>query len=576
MRTNLFNFKEKEKDKIVLEEEKIENPFLLFLKKYQKYILLLLLLLAIIFLIIGVYYLIKDLDSSTKIITNIDDSLVVEFDDSNTINSSNLKPTTGGNANRQFYSRYGNIGLTEGVIFVVKVIDTPNGKITYYSDGSAKFVRNDGTIVRIAALDNGNYGINENGIIIVGAKTKEISITNTTNLSDGNTIIYYSDGSAEVITASDNITMLVRNSDNIVIKNNELITINPSGVSAEKDTKEINGIKYTYYSDGTIKVEKGNEVYIVRNSEDIDTSNGNFLNNNEATIIKTITLNDGDKIIYFSDGSAIIEKDGETVSVRQSKDIIYDDDRVIEIIKTKYANASSTKNTPDNKEIVYLDNGAGLIKNADGTYEYVYENSDIKYDDNDNIKSIDGDSAREITHKTTPDGTIVIDLDDGTSIIIDSNGYLIVDTDKIIYDTDGNIVKILDEEDNDEDDSISDSHFTIKNTGEETIKYMIVLEETKNYNNQIRLDPIYLKYNLVINSTYLNNQIFDNKLKIGTTLKDGSKITNNTYILYEGELEPGKEADVNLGIWLDYTDITNDYMDSVFIGTIKVLSNITQ
>ena len=576
MRTNLFNFKEKNKDKIVLEEEKIENPFLLFLKKYQKYILLLLLLLAIIFLIIGTYYLIKDLDSSKKIITNIDDSLVVKFDDSNTINSSNLKPTNGGTANRKFYSRYGNIGLTEGVIFVVKTIDTPNGKITYYSDGSAKLVRNDGTIVRISSLDNGDYGINENGMIIIGAKTKTISITNTLHLSDGNTIVYYSDGSAEIITASDNITMLVRNSDRIVTKNNELITVNPSGVSAEKDVKEINGIKYTYYSDGTIKVEKGNDVYIVRNSEDIDTSNGNFLNNNEATIIKTISLKDGDKIIYFSDGSAIIEKDGESVSVRRSKDIIYDDDKVIEIIETKYANASSIKNTPDNKQIVYLDNGAALIKNSDGTYEYVYENSDIKYDDNGNIKSIDGDSADEISHKTTPDGTIVIDLDDGTSIIIDSNGYLIVDTDKIIYDTDGNIAKILDEEDDDEDDSISDNHFTIKNIGEETIRYIIAIEETDYEDDEIKIDPIYLKFNIVIDSTYLNNQIFDKKLKIGTTLKDGSKITNNTYILYEGELEPGKEVDVNLGIWLDYTDITNDYMDSVFIGTIKVLSNITQ
>lgn len=567
MRTNLFNLKRHKQNKIVLEEEVIDNPFLYFYKKYYKYLILLIILLALISIIVSLYYALVNLRGTTKVVTNIN-NVVVKFDDDYNINSINMKPISGGKANEEFYERYGNVGLKEGVIFVVKEINTKNGTVTFFSDGTSMLIKTNGKITRISSLKNGDYGINENGEIIVGAKTKEISIVKTITLEDNTIIIYYSDNSCKIIVSTDR-AMLVRNSSRLVIENNRLVKINPSGVS--KELRVDNNI--TYYEDGTIKIEKDNKIYVIRNSEDVDLSNITFPSNNEATIVKTINLKDGSKINYFSDGSAEIVKDNTSTMVRQSKDIIYNDNRVIEIIETKYAHMSSEKTTPDEKEIIYLDNGGALIKNKDGTYDYVYENSDIKYDSNGNIKQVNN-LVNEIDHKTTPDGVIVIDLKDGNSIIIDENGYRIVETDKIVYDNDGNIAKIVGEEDPSEDKSIYDNHFVIENKGKDKVRYMVAIEVSDNYQDYapVKLNPIYLKYNLVANTIYLENKVLNNILPIGTVLEGNKKIDKETYILYEGVLDSGKNADITLGLWLDYDDITNDYQNSVFVGTIKIYS----
>ena len=567
MRTNLFNLKRHKQNKIVLEEEVIDNPFLYFYKKYYKYLILLIILLALISIIVSLYYALVNLRGTTKVVTNIN-NVVVKFDDDYNINSINMKPISGGKANEEFYERYGNVGLKEGVIFVVKEINTKNGTVTFFSDGTSMLIKTNGKITRISSLKNGDYGINENGEIIVGAKTKEISIVKTITLEDNTVIIYYSDNSCKIIVSTDR-AMLVRNSSRLVIENNRLVKINPSGVS--KELRVDNNI--TYYEDGTIKIEKDNKIYVIRNSEDVDLSNITFPSNNEATIVKTINLKDGSKINYFSDGSAEIVKDNTSTMVRQSKDIIYNDNRVIEIIETKYAHMSSEKTTLDEKEIIYLDNGGALIKNKDGTYDYVYENSDIKYDSNGNIKQVNN-LVNEIDHKTTPDGVIVIDLKDGNSIIIDENGYRIVETDKIVYDNDGNIAKIVGEEDPSEDKSIYDNHFVIENKGKDKVRYMVAIEVSDNYQDYapVKLNPIYLKYNLVANTIYLENKVLNNILPMGTVLEGNKKIDKETYILYEGVLDSGKNADITLGLWLDYDDITNDYQNSVFVGTIKIYS----
>ena len=574
MKTNLFNFKKLKEDKIVLEEEKTDNPFLLFFKKNRKLLLFILFLLLLIVIVLSIYYAVTNIQEGTKVVTNIN-NVVVNFDASNTINTINMKPTTGGLASKDFYSRYGNIGLTEGVIFLVKELDTKNGHLLLFSDGSSMLIKDNGVIERISSLSNGEFGVRESdGSIIIGAKTKEISIVKTITLIDNTIIIYYSDNSCRVIdsTKSD---MLVRNSSRLVIENNRLITIEPSGVSKELNSESKSNYKITYYEDGTIKISDNKNTYIVRNKEDVNLNNMTYPFNNAATITKTINLKDGSKIIYYNDGSAeYINKDNASIMIRKSKDIIYNNERVIEVVDTKYANESSSKTTPDGAKVTYLNNAGGLIENKDGTYEYIHENSEIKYDENGNI--LDSvKTIKEINHKETPNGTLVINLEDGNSIIKDENGYRVVPTDKIIYDRDGNIKGISGEDDIKEDsDSVSDNHFIIENKGNDDVKYLVTIEVSDNYQKYAskKLNPTYLKYNMVINSTYLENQKLNNLLPIGTILENNTKITKETYVLYEGTLESGKVADVTLGIWLDYTDITNEYQDSVFVGTIIVYS----
>ena len=168
MRTNIFDLKKIKKNNIILEEEKIDGPFVLFFKKYGLYLILILMLLTIISLITGLYFVIKNLKDTTKVVTNTS-NVVVEFEKTDEFNSINMKPISGGIADKLFYKRYGNVGLTEGVILVVKEVPSKNGLIIYYSDGSAKLERTDGKIIRVAAFDDVKYGIKENGAIILGA-----------------------------------------------------------------------------------------------------------------------------------------------------------------------------------------------------------------------------------------------------------------------------------------------------------------------------------------------------------------------------------------------------------------------
>ena len=129
MKTNLFKFLRLKRDKIVLEEEFVESPFLAFLRRYKIYVLIMLFLLALIAVIGSVYFAIINIRESSKIVTNIN-QVVVDFQTDGKVNSINMKPITGGQAIKEFYERYGNIGLREGVIFVVKEVKFDKVTIT--------------------------------------------------------------------------------------------------------------------------------------------------------------------------------------------------------------------------------------------------------------------------------------------------------------------------------------------------------------------------------------------------------------------------------------------------------------
>ena len=61
--------------------------------------------------------------------------------------------------------------------------------------------------------------------------------------------------------------------------------------------------------------------------------------------------------------------------------------------------------------------------------------------------------------------------------------------------------------------------------------------------------------------------------KAGSQLEGGLMVNKNTYILREGTLENGETLKISLGIWASYEDITNEYQNSAFIGTIKLYAD---
>lgn len=695
-----FRVKKIDNKKIVIEEEKKKNhPILLFFFNH-KLLFFLLLLFVLIFLIIGFQLVITSLKGSMDP-NDILTSLVLDFHDgTGDVNLNGNKPFTDDNAKRKLYEKYGNIGLKDGVILEVKTITLADKTIIYYSDGSAMIINKNGSIVRVSSLDDGSFGVDDEGNIKKGAKTLNVRLINTVTLKDKTIIKYYSDGSAEITCKGKKI--FVRDGSTIKLsKNNEyIIKINPSGISFLKEEKKIGNSNIKYYSDGTIKVIIDNTEYVIRNDKDIKIEGNNisFPNNNAAVVIDTKKLEDGTIVKYYSDGSAeVIKTDGEIIFVRQSGDILYNgNERIREIIEDNIGYKIYEKNTPNGDKVIIFDDGSAVIVHPNGSKEYVDENSDIKYDENGNIKDIeesgkdnkyevvlkdgtvitiyeDGDAVidypngdkkyvndyddikydedgniKTINGETSnlkdknvlPDGTIVTGFENGVIEIVEPDGdrYLIKDTD-IVYDKDGNIDKIInnenkdvgkntlpdgtivtefedddkvmieypdgtvivtdkdnikydedgnidnidtglvvDMEDKDEDDEI-DNDITITNPTNKDLKYRLVIEETDNYAkyNVKRLPVDFVKYQIDVdynNSTpkYLNTNIWT----MGDILEGGLKIEKDTYILYEGIIDAKSSVDINLSLWLDYENITNENQNSAFIGTIKAYAWIDE
>ena len=678
------------KNKIVIEEERKDKKWLLF---RNKKILILLLIFLLLILILGLNLAISSLNGSSNPYDLLT-SLILEFDSGTAdISVNNRKPFTDDNAKYKLYQKYGNIGLKDGVIFEVKEISNSIGIIKFFSDKSAMIIYNDGTITRVSSLDDNTYGVSDDGKIYKDAKTLNVSIFETKNLKDGTIITYYSDGCAIIKRKGE--VLLVRDGSNILVsKDNEyIIKINPSGVSFEKEHDNINHAKITYYSDGTILVNIDNTEYVVRNKEDInvDGSSVYFPNNNAAIKIDELKLSDKTIIKYYSDGSAmIITSTNEHIMVRRSGDIILNSKENIikEIVQDEIGEKVYEKNTPNGEVILIFDDGSAVIKYPDGTSEYIDENSnikydndgnikdiygqtdeiekqttlpakevitiyesgeavidypdgtkiyvnnynDIKYDESGNINKIDGSTSDVDTSKTLPDGTLITEFENGVVEICepDGNRYL-VSKDDIIYDKDGNIEKIennpindtnektlpdgtnLTEYENDkmliefpdgsviivdkgnikydEDGNIEEidtglvvdmeddaeeneveNNIKITNPTNKELKYRLVIEETEDYDKYSvkKLSSKFVKYQVDVE--YVNSGIkyLDNKIwTIDDILEGGLKIERPTFILYEGLISPKSTVNVSLNMWLDYENMTNDEQNSAFIGTIK-------
>lgn len=684
---------------IVEEDKKKKHPILLFFFNH-KLLSLMLLLFALMLIVLGLQLAISNLKESINP-SDVLTSLQMDFHDgTGDVNLNGNKPFTDDDAKRKLYEKYGNVGLKDGVILEVKTLTFSDKTVIYYSDGSSMIINKNGSIVRVSSLEDGSFGVDDDGNIKDGAKTLNVKLNNTVTLKDKTVIKYYSDGSAEI--TKDGKKIFVRDGSTIKLsKNNEyIIKINPSGISFLKEEKKLAHNIIKYYSDGTIKVIIDDKEYVIRNDKDIkiDGNNISFPNNNAAVVIDTKKLNDGTVVKYYSDGSAeVIKTDGEIIFVRQSGDILYNsNERISEIIEDSIGNKIYEKETPNGDKVIIFDDGSAVIVHPNGSKEYIDENSDIKYDENGNIKNIeetgkdnkyevvlddgtvitiyeDGDAVIDYPNgdkkyvndyddikynedgniktingetsnpkdkNTLPDGTIVTEFENGIIEVVEPDGdrYLVKDTD-IVYDKDGNIDKInnnenkdvnkntlpdgtvvtefeddnkvmieypdgkviitdkdninydedgnikdidtglvVDMEDKDENDEINND-ITITNPTNKDLKYRLVIEETDNYSkyNVKRLPTDFVKYQVDVDyNNSIPKYLNNNIWTMGDILEGGLKIEKDTYILYEGIIEAKSSVDISLSLWLDYENMTNENQNSAFIGTIKAYAWIDE
>lgn len=530
----------KKEEQIVLEEK--QSALILFWRRHNLIIFLTLLILSLTILGISLMLLIKNMN--TNDIPNIKETSVdISLDDYKVALGNNA--LTDESAKERFLNnqKFKN----SGEVLLVKKVEHNKFTIKYYSDGTALMILKEGKrATRINPLDNGDYGINDEGIISSKAETSNVTITDTKEYPWG-TVNYFSDGSAEVTNSK--VDLFVRKAADISDK-----YISDNKVSYLKDTKNIGNTKLNYYYDGTIEVIKNGTSYLIRNEEDLNTSNNvvTFKNDNEATIYKTEKMSDGAVIDYYTDGGAIIRDGSNTISVRKSNSIVIKNNKIYEIVDNIYV--EECKKT---KDATYYTNGSAVV-NYNGETLYVPENSNIKYN-GDTISDIKRDNEK-LSNETNNNGENIKTFEE-TAVITTDNYIAIVPKDKVIYDKEGKIKELLDVDTDEDIDG-----FTVTNNTSEKITYRVVIEQSPKTTVNVK----YLRYQITAGSKYDGPNKLSDKLWKEDYVSKSLNVKGTNYILIERSLEAFASENVNVMMWTDYDTIPNSEQDKYFYGTIRV------
>lgn len=589
MKTNIFKVKEKKEKRIIIEEEKTKNPFLLFLKRHKNFILTSLILFGICLILISI-----GLAFSVFQTTSEFDISFLEGDEELITN-----PDPGIKDEDVAEELLGEVAREEGIVILTKkVLDENNNVIYYFSDKTSIIIQADGKIYRVSSNKSKNYGINENGKI--DSTSKKILVKSTTStLKDGTIITYYTDGSA--LVEHNGITTFIRDSNNIKINAGASLTnLAPSGVAINSKITKKDALSMVTYTDNTKLITKNNNKILVNSKSQVTETDTtiNYDANNSFEKISEKKLKDGNIITYFENGSAIItDNTGSILYVKKSGDIVIKKNQIYEIITNEYGYSKKTINCSNGQKVTYFDNGAAIIKATDGTKKYIEDSDEILYDSNKNITS-NPVSSEEISRKKTTDGYDVVNFDNGKSQVIKPDGSsFIIDTDKLIFDTSGNITDPEYEEEEPEEENkeeeeeekpdplegmyVSDaehthnetksnqnSTFIIRNDNTRRKKFRIVIEEVDDYSkyNSFKLPPQYVKFQATIGDNYVAAQ----KLTHEKWTDENGKIN---YVVYDGTINAKTTLEVAIALYVDYAELNNSHQNKSFIGTIKVYVN---
>ena len=346
MKTNIFRVKEKKEKRIILEEERTKNPILLFFKRYGGCFSLIIFTLLIVSMLVS-------LGIAFSLFRGSNDYDISYVSGSEQIDSNNDPDIDDDDIKEELL---GEIARAEGVVVLVETFMSSQGDvISYYTDGTAVVVKSNGNIFRVSPLDNGNYGVDRNGKI--NDLAKRIAVTSTTNtLSDGTTITYYSDGTAKVELGQE--TIFVRDSNNIKISNgNSFAYTTPSGVALTKSSQNVSNGTVITFTDGTTLIISGNNKTLVnKNTPPVVNDNSvSYDRNNSFAVIGEQTLDDGNIITHYGNGSATItDTKGNVIYVKKAGDIVIKNNKLYEIITNEYGFSRTLVRCPDGNKLYIL------------------------------------------------------------------------------------------------------------------------------------------------------------------------------------------------------------------------------
>ena len=371
------------------------------------------------------------------------------------------------------------------------------------------------------------------------------------NIKDSSILTYESNGVIVKFTSSDEsildgtpITPEYANklfTNSVQNSNNEGVVI-----KAKEKTLENLG-KIIFYSDKTVLIKYNDgtylRVYPVNNSYAVDedgTVNSNAVRKSLTGEIKQNAL--GMNILYLSDGSAEVTYQDETIFVRNgdmtsTNDEFYTNLSLVSI-KKKEENGKTyySKNIIKENNTLIVDNKPYKVKKEVDTKQ---DNIKIIYYENDYAEVIKDDLS------------IIVEKSEH----IKYDGYIF----EIVYQK---------KEEVNIKDLIDIKKITLNNTNQKEINYIIVLEETSNYEkyNLKILPKECLRFSIYNNGKMNKDNLLSNNLKG----KEGYEFNNNTYLLYEGKLDKLSTTDIDIGMWIDYEQTNNENMNSAFIGTVRV------
>ena len=589
MKLNLFKVKEKKEKKIIIEEERITNPFLLFLKRHKNFILMsgIMIALCLILISTGVAFSLFR-GSNDYDISYIEGDETIDSNQDPSVDDEDIKEEL-----------LGEIARANGIVLQVKTFMSQEGDvISYFTDGTSIIVRANGKIYRVSTNKEGKYGINENGTIDSTAKYVRVTST-TTTLMDGTIITNYSDGTAKVEYQMQ--TYFVRDDNNVKIANgSSLDKLAPSGVAPTKKTSKAGTKTLKTFTEGASLISIAGQKYIINKNTEVTATESdiNYDTNNIFAVIGEKTYQDGNMITLFANGSAIIEEsNGNITYVKRGGDLKIKEQKLYEILPNEYGYSITTYNKAKQKKITYFDNGAAIITNNDGSKIYIEDSDDIVYEKNNNISS-NPTGAQLISEKETTDGEKVYNFDNGKSQVIkDNKTSYVIDTDKLTFNTDG---EIEDDplEDNDTSQGIkpnTDDWFDIlqksnernelnnvnttvlqiknKTKSQKTLK--ITIKEVDDYSNYIKpegpdgsFSPDYVLYSVSVASdkVLLENPFFSGIL----SEKKWPDNEATEYTIYDGTIAAQDILEVTIALKPDYKNLYDDNQNKVFAGTIQV------
>lgn len=549
MKKNQFEVKYIDDEQIILEEDKRKLlPFSWFFFKYGRLITMIFASIAILTFVGGVALTLSKLPHVTPpVITN--PGVIMEFDKSDNIMNVPYNAITKDYAEMLFENIVNGSPIDDKFLDVVEVINVGADKILIFENGSAVIIYGDKNKLPIYIEDKDNVKVEDNKIVINGDYVKVID-KNT--LPDG-TIVYEFENEKLLIEKDDEYR-LIDKEDIIYDKDGNILEDTKKEEDNENnivDIIEVGNDKILIFEDDDAVVIYGDKdklpVYIP-DKDDVKAENGYVVINGDGieTIEKDVLPN-GIIIYEFNNDKLLVEDDDEYK--------LFDKDKGHDIAEVEV----------NNDKIIYFDNGVAVVVLDDKLPQYVENRDNVVVDNNKII--IEGEASQTDKKKKLPDGTIVYEFENGKVMIdYDKIDYKIDDIESLNYDDAGNLI--------DKSDDMSLIEFSVKNnTDEEVLKYRVVLEETQKYNtyNKERLLPEYIYYKMSVNNNIQPTNRIDNSIwEKGSVIEGDLKVKNNTYILYEGEVQTLAVDKFKLGIWLDYETLGNDMQDKWFIGTIKV------